>query len=317
MHALRSSQHSQDESGVALLMTVATVAVLTIIIFQFNALTQITAQETAYFRDNLQATYLAKAGATAAQAVLSLDAKSGGKVDGLNDKWAQSLSSFPLSEGVLSVSITDERGKFNLNNFARIVDSDTREEYRRQFRSLFHRLEENPNLVDSIIDWIDGDDNKRPFGAETSFYQSLPEPYWPKNGPILNFQDVYLIKGMTDDIVEKLRPYVTIYPHSADGKININTAPPLILEGLHPQMTPSLVSRVVQARPFKNPLDVERVGGMKRIAQALRLKQAYQLHSELFSVISEGRINETHKVVQAIVNRQESNAITLLMYRIE
>ena len=317
MYLLRSSKHCQDDSGVALLMTVATVAVLSILIFQFNTLTRIIAQETAYFRDSLQATYLAKAGATAAQGVLSLDAKSGGKVDGLNDKWAQSISSFPLSEGVLSVSITDERGKFNLNNVARVVDSDTQDEHRRQLRSLFQRLEENPNLVDSIIDWIDGDDAKRPFGAETSFYQSLPEPYWPKNGTILNFQDVYLIKGMTDDIVAKLRPYITIYPHSADGKININTAHPWILERLHPQMTPSLASRVVQARPFKNPLDVERVGGMKRIAQALRLKQAYQIHSEIFSVISDGRVNETTKVVQAIINREGSNAMTLLMYRIE
>lgn len=317
MHPLRYIKHSQDESGVALLMTVATVAVLTILIFQFNTLTRITAQETAYFRDSLQATYLAKAGATAAQAVLSLDAKSGGKVDSLNDKWAQSISSFPLSEGVLSVSIADERGKFNLNNFTRVVDSDTQDEHRRQLRSLFQRLEENPNLVDSIIDWIDGDDDKRPFGAETSFYQSLPEPYWPKNGTILNFQDIYLIKGMTDDIVAKLRPYITIYPHSADGKININTAHPWILEGLHPQMTPSLVSRVVQARPFQRLLDVERVGGMERIAKALRLKQVYQLHSEFFSIIADGHVNETTKVVQAIVNRQESNTMTLLMYRIE
>ncbi len=317
MHPLRSLQHRQDESGLALLMTVATVAVLTILIFQFNTLTRMTAQETAYFRDSAQATYLAKAGAVAGQAVLSLDAKIDGKIDGLNDKWAQPISSFPLREGVLSVLITDERGKFNLNNFARVVDSDTQDEHKRQLRSLFQRLEENPNLVDSIIDWIDGDDAKRPFGAETSFYQSLPEPYWPKNGTIQNFQDVYLIKGMTHDIVEKLRPYITIYPHSADGKININTAHPWILEGLHPQMTPSLVSRVVQARPFKNPLDVERVGGMKRIAQALRLKQVYQIHSEIFSVMSDGRVNETTKVVQAIVNREGSNAMTLLMYRIE
>ncbi len=297
-------------------MTVATVAVLTIVIFQFNTLTRITAQETAYFRDSLKATYIAKAGSAAAEAILLFDSKTDGKSDGLKDTWAQPLSSFPLREGVLSVSITDERGKFNLNNFARIVDSDTQKEYARQLRALFQRLDEDANIVDSIIDWIDVDDVKRPFGGEARFYQSLPEPYWPKNGNILNFQDVYLIKGMTDEIVEKLRPYITIYPHTADGKININTAHPWILEVLHPQMTSSLVARIVQARPFQNPLEVERVGGMKRIAQALRLKQAYQVHSDFFSVRSEGQVHETTKVVEAIMNREGSNSLTLMMSQI-
>ena len=314
---LRPSKHCQDESGLALLITVAVVAILTISIFQFNSLTRITAQETGHFLDNLKATYLAKAGTSAAQAVLLLDAKTGEDVDGLKDKWAQPLSSFPLGEGTLSVSIADERGKFNLNNFTRVVDSGTQAEYIRQLRRLFQRVEEDPDIVDGILDWIDPDDTKRPFGAETSYYQGLPEPYWPKNGQILNFQDLYLIKGMTDDLVSKIRPYITIYPHSADGKININTAHPWILEVLHPQMTPSLVSRVVQARPFQNLVDVERVGGMERIAQALRLRQAYQIHSETFSIISDGRVNDTIKIAQAIVTRQGSDSIKVLMYRIE
>lgn len=317
MHPLRSPKHCQDDSGLALLMTVGTVAVLTIVIFQFNALTRITAQETAHFRDNLKATYVAKAGAAAAQAVLLWDAKTGGGVDGLQDKWAQPLASFPLGEGTLSVSIADERGKFNLNNFARVVDSDTQAEHKRQLRGLFTRLEEDPNIVDSIMDWIDSDDTKRSFGAETSYYQSLAEPYWPKNGKILNFQDVYLIKGMSDGIVAKIRPFITIFPQSPDGKININTAHPWILEVLHPKMTPSLVSRVVQARPFQDLLDVERVGGMERIAQGLRLKQAYQIHSEIFSITADGRVNDTIKIVQAIMNRQGSDSINVLMYRLE
>ncbi len=317
MYQLLSSKHYQDESGLALLMTVATVAFLTIFIFQFNTLTRITAQETAHFRDGLKAAYLAKAGASAAQAVLLADAKKDKGMDGLHDKWAQPLSSLPLGEGTLSVSISDERGKFNLNNFTRVVDPDTFEEYIRQLRSLFLHLEENPNIVDSIVDWIDSNDEKRPFGAETSFYQSLPEPYWPKNGSIHNFQDVYLIKGMTEEIVAKLQPYITIYPISADGKININTAHPWILEGLHPQITPSLVARIVRARPFQDLFQIERVAGMKRIAQALRLQQAYQIHSDFFSVLSKGGVNDTTKIVQTILNRQGTNAITVLMYRID
>ncbi len=307
----------KDESGLALLMTVATVALLTIFIVQFDALTRITAQETAHFRDGLKATYLAKAGTSSAQAVLVADAKRDKEVDGLQDQWAQQISDVPLRDGFLSISISDERGKFNLNNFSRSDDPNKLKEHVRQLRLLCQRLQINPNIVDSIVDWIDVDDDKRPFGAESAFYQSLSEPYWPKNGRVQNFLDLYLIKGMTDEIVDKLRPYVTIYPMTADGRININTASSWVLESLHPQMTPALAGRIIRARPFRNLVDVDRVSGMSEIAKELRLRNRYQVHSQWYSIYSEGRVNESVKTARAVVKRQTGKSVQLVMFRVD
>ena len=298
-------------------MTVTTIALLTILIVQFDARTRITAQETAHFRDGLQATYIAKAGAAAAQAVLAEDTKKNGKIDGLQERWAQPIDDFQLNEGNLSVSITDERGKFNLNNFARLEDQNVLNEHMRQLRLVCQRLQINPNLVDNIVDWIDADDDRRPFGAESTYYQGLPEPYWPKNGRMQNLLDVYLIKGMTDEVVEKLRPYITIYPMDSDGTININTASPVILEGLHPHMTPALAGRIARARPFQDVRDVDRVSGMREIARAVRLRRGYQLHSDWYSIYAKGQVHDTVKTASAIVHRTSANKVSLVMYRID
>jgi general secretion pathway protein K len=307
----------KDESGLALFMTIVTLAFLVILVLQFVRFTRTTAQETAHFRDGIKATFLAKAGTAVAQAVLLSDAKTGGRIDGPQDAWAQPVSALPVRDGVLSVSIADEQGKFNLNNFARKEDVNIQEEHIRQLRRLFERLAIDPNVTDSIVDWIDGDDEPRPFGAESAYYQGLPHPYWPKNGTIENVLDMFLIKGMTDDMVATIQPYITIYPLDGEGAININTAHRWVLETLHPQITPSVAERLVQARPFHTLFDVDRVGGMEEISKELRLRKAYQIHSEWFSIQSEGRIHETVKVARAVVNRQGTNNLQLVYYRLD
>lgn len=307
----------KNESGLALFMTIVTLAFLVILVLQFTQFTRTTAQETAHFRDGIKATFLAKAGAAMAQAVLLSDAKTEAGRDGYQDRWAQPVSSLPVRDGVLSVSIADEQGKFNLNNFIHPEDSSIQEEQIRQLRRLFERLAIDPNVTDSIVDWIDTDDDPRPFGAESTFYQGLPHPYWPKNGTIENILDISLIKGMTDDMVATIQPYITIYPLKGDEAININTAHPWVLEILNPQITPSLAQRIVQARPFHSIFDVDRVGGMEEISKELRLRKVYQIHSEWFSIQSEGRIHETVKVVKAVVNRQGTNNLQLVYYRLD
>ena len=56
---------------------------------------------------------------------------------------------------------------------------------------------DDPIVVDSILDWIDEDDEPRLNGAETSYYQGLANPYECKNGPIESFDELLKIQGIT------------------------------------------------------------------------------------------------------------------------
>lgn len=57
------------------------------------------------------------------------------------------------------------------------------------------------DTADSILDWIDSDDDTRELGAELGYYQSLSTPYAPRNGPLRTIAELELISGTTSEDV--------------------------------------------------------------------------------------------------------------------
>jgi type II secretory pathway component PulK len=53
------------------------------------------------------------------------------------------------------------------------------------------------DVADAILDWLDEDEDPRPFGAEQEHYSTLPTPYAPKNGPIDSVEELLLVRGVT------------------------------------------------------------------------------------------------------------------------
>jgi len=56
-------------------------------------------------------------------------------------------------------------------------------------------------LVDALIDWRDSDDNPRPLGAESEYYESLDPGYHVKNEPFETLEELLLVKGFTREIL--------------------------------------------------------------------------------------------------------------------
>lgn len=56
-------------------------------------------------------------------------------------------------------------------------------------------------IADSILDWLDEDEEPRPYGAELEYYSVLPTPYEPKNGPIDSVEELLLVRGVTPDLL--------------------------------------------------------------------------------------------------------------------
>lgn len=52
-------------------------------------------------------------------------------------------------------------------------------------------------IADCILDYIDEDEEPRDFGVEAEYYESLPSPYSPKNGPLDSVEELLLVKGVT------------------------------------------------------------------------------------------------------------------------
>jgi len=124
----------------------------------------------------------------------------------------------------------DEERKININtiniqNYAILVN-------------LFERLDievDEDVIVASIVDWHDSNltVTDAPNGAEDAYYMDLEQPYHCKNAPFQNLEELLLVRGMTQEIFDKIKDFVTVYPIEASSlKVNVNTASEVTLMAL-------------------------------------------------------------------------------------
>lgn len=57
------------------------------------------------------------------------------------------------------------------------------------------------DIADSILDWIDSDDDTRPLGAEVGYYLTQPGATVPRNAFIRSIAELELISGVTPELV--------------------------------------------------------------------------------------------------------------------
>ena len=319
-----------SERGIALVITLLIVALLVTLVLEFDASTRNELQAATNFRDGMKASYLAKAGISAAQAVVEEDARIdrmfGRSSDTLFELWATPLPHYPIGDGVVSVYVTDEAGKLNLNDLSALADREASDspillDHTRRFERLFELLFLDIRLLDAILDWLDSDMHQRTDGAEEQYYAGLDRPYDIKNGPFDSLSELRLVKGITEHVFERLAPFVTVYPRAPEGitPVNINTADPVVLQALGDQgdISESMAGDILQARPFRTIQGLNRVTALGSIDERLRADKVVAVASSYFSVQAMGTVRETSKVVKAIIKRGGGTSTELVYLRME
>ncbi len=272
------------ESGVAAITAVLIVAVAASAAALMIAQQAATLDQAMMVASRAQADQYAQAGLDWARGVISADP---GTVTSLADGWAQPIAGLPVERAIVSGDISDEQGKFNLNNLvatnplspATAVSGQSPDDVA-IFRRLLLQLGLDPGLADAVVDWIDADsDLAGPGGAEDPYYLALPRPYRTANQPMVQVEELYRVRGFDAKTVAKLKPYVTALP--THTTINANTADPLLLAAVLPNVPAmaleSLVSRRM-TKPFQTAAEVQQWAvtvDPKAATGALDVKSAY------------------------------------------
>ena len=97
-----------NKSGVALLIVLLIITLISVLIFEFNYGTRVDLIKTKNRANLLKAFYIAKSGINGAVVVLNEDSKD---YDGLDENWAQEIPGIPFGDGNLFVKVTDEGGQ--------------------------------------------------------------------------------------------------------------------------------------------------------------------------------------------------------------
>jgi len=302
----------KSEKGVALILTLLIAAILVILVVETNYSTQVDVRIAGNVRNDLQASYLAKSGVNIAISYLKYDGQNT-ETDNLTEDWAKSYPPFPIGEGFVNVMIEDENAKINVNSAVKgngevdpvIYDALSR---------LFEWKEVDMGILNSIIDWVDPDDDSLSDGAEDSHYGSLDPPYKCKNGPLDTLSELLMIKGVTDEVYEKISKHLTIY---SDGKININTASKDVLVCLDDEIDDGIAEGIIEYReekPFDTKEELKDVLNDEELYK--RIKDMITVQSKAFNVVSIGRVERVEKVVRVVVDR-EGDTISYRYWRVE
>ncbi len=229
--------------GVALLLVVVFIALLSAMIFSFLYEMEVDAVFTQNQGADFQARLAANSAVVNGIMVLAeqyADMLESGTppVDSELDssQWHLGVAFEPLNDATMRASIADEFGKINLNALL-IYENDqpTRNDpLINALREFFlMRDDSGYDPVDAILDWLDYNDSdaEEPEGAETEFYQGLENPYSCKNGPMTCIEELLLVKGITPELYfgdseqeqAPLSEYLTVHGDWR-GRVNVNTA---------------------------------------------------------------------------------------------
>ncbi|MBI3715711.1 MAG: type II secretion system minor pseudopilin GspK [Betaproteobacteria bacterium] len=164
------------------------------------------------------------------------------------DDWATNIAAQPIEGALASGYLTDEQGKFNLNNLVDANGKKSQPDWE-FFGRLLEKLDLDKNLANAVLDWIDTDDEtSNPGGAENLAYFSQSPPRRAANKPLVQVEELLRVRGFNADVLKRLSPYVTALPVTGT-KINVNTAPPKLLQALFaPALDDQQVNEFVRVR---------------------------------------------------------------------
>lgn len=342
---LKALKILKGNRGIALLITISVTTILVAAALEYNRRARFAIISTAAVRDHLTMSNMADSGVYAAMALLVKD-RSESDFDSLQEDWAnpekidEILQEISFEKGKLSVTITDELSKIQVNALVLFPDSRGFNQSQIMLWDRFLRyigseeqLKDDSDpvaIVNSVKDWLDsGDDDATSglSGAEANYYEDLDPPYAVRNGPIPDLNELLLIKGITPVLyygkgeTPGLSHHMTVHGMTLGagtafnwpGRININTADLPVLAALlgieNEEMAQSLFDfrqEIVAGKDvhdFSSTKWYKNIPGFGDIAIDPKL---ISVSSDVFRIESEATTSNIKTSVIAVVQRVQS-----------
>jgi len=306
----------QHERGMALLLVLVVIALLTSLLSEFAFSTLVDLRLTETFRDRTGAYYLARGGVEAGRIILRLDTNN---YDHPEELWGQGVPSYPAGEGTVSIEIEDLSGRLNLN---RIVDNRGNKQvsYHR-FVALCEEVlalstAEADELATSLGDWLNADPQFT--SADDSYYLQQQPPYSRKAGTLDAVEELNLVRGFDADRVEELSPYLRVF---GDSNLNINTASADILYAWQMSAAAGNVQIILDSEDIQSIIEyrdqqpLEALGDLAKVdgfdQNWLSAWQNATVAGTVYRIRSEGQVNQGIRVAEAVVLKQGNRMLSL------
>jgi general secretion pathway protein K len=292
------------QCGVALLSIMFILVLLTTMAVYVTEADYLLLKRVGNQRDFEQGMQLALGSEQWAARILQRDLANSG-TDHLDEDWNKLGSPVSVDDGKLRTVVRDMQSRFNLNNLTR-----RDEVWYPAFRRLLRLLEIDEGLAEAVVDWIDADQQRtHADGAEDLEYLLFDPPYRAANRPMIDLGEMLLVNGVTEEILNKLAPFVTVIPDPRETRINVNTCPPLLLQVIGGEISSSDAESLANARGetgFESITEFlqrpELAGEANLVAEPM-----ISLSTDYFVVTSEVQVNNVNLATHSVIRRNAAN----------
>lgn len=176
-------------------------------------------------------------------------------------------------------------------------------------------------VVDSLADWMDNDDDARPNGAESAYYQTLGIYDMPRQLGFINVDEMLLVRGM--NVVDRLKPdwreYFSVY---GSGVIDLRTAFKDVLmavAGSSEGDVDNYIARRDGADGIAGTEDDQRISDSEAFRllgidgeQAAAMRSTLTSEDDIRRITSTGYVGEKRAQIIVIARRGEDRSLTYL-----
>lgn len=309
-----------NEKGMALLMVLAVVALLSALLIEFSFSTLVDLRSVETFRDRSKAYYIARGGVEAARIILQEDRN---QFDHPSEFWGEPLPGIPVGEGDVSLKIEDLSGRLNIN-FVGDERGNPLPGYHR-FVALCEEVMQVDSvaaraLADALVNWFHAD--LAVMTADDAYYNRQTPPYSRRGAKLTALDELNLVRGFDEEVLTALRPFIRVV---GAEPININTAPAEVLLAWQHSAAAGNVAIIfnrldmdvlVQYRgttAFRELADLAQVEGIGPRWSTAWSQGSVTVQGAVYQIESLGRVNQGSRRAQAIVAKQGNILLSLKM----
>lgn len=177
------------------------------------------------------------------------------------------LMQLKIIDGTQCLPLSAMVPEVELDDFGNVVEDNAEDELLPMAQALTHLLMDigltdldASNLTAAIVDWQDGDQQISDGGAEDFTYLIYEPPYRTSNAPFHSIHELRAVRGMNEELLEILHPFICAGESGRQPAVNINTFGPEHLPVLSAILGPEeedLAAQILQSRPVQGYSDME------------------------------------------------------------
>ena len=323
----KQNTRSVSEAGVALLTVLLMLAAMSAIAVAIMDQVRFDIRRSVNVRLRDQAYWYALGGEIFAQQIIEMGAGISPGRTTLNEQWAKEPVRLPLDNGSIAIGASDGGNCFNLNSVVDRAENGTlssRELGIAQFIALLRSQgiteTDSQSLAHSLADWIDSNTVPGRRGAEDYYYSGLRPSYRTGATLLADVTELRAIKGFSEEVYLRVRPYFCAHPNDELSTININTlreadAALLIMLVGSEQLSLVRAAELIERRPFDGYGRVEEFWADEVFANYTPSEEIVgqiALQTRYFNLRTEVVLDDTYFAMNSTFERERAGTFKLV-----